>query len=122
VSSRQPPQSCGAPAAVFHSLLTQAQTPHLLNPPTGWLYNSNNWPWSAAGPYSPKRKDFPKYVEHGTEESPRGYHALRVLTGGKNWTMASLTAAAFDSYLPTFARLIPVLLKAYGDTPRGQSA
>ncbi|MHB8582851.1 MAG: penicillin acylase family protein, partial [Gammaproteobacteria bacterium] len=82
------------PATASHGLLTLAETPHLLNPPNGWLYNSNNWPWSAAGPYSPKRQDFPKYVERGTEETPRGYHALRVLTGHKNWTMASLTAAA----------------------------
>ncbi len=105
------------PATAFHGLLTLAETPHLLNPPNGWLYNSNNWPWSAAGPYSPKRQDFPKYVERGTEETPRGYHALRVLTGHKNWTMASLTAAAFDSYLPAFATMIPVLLKAYDTTP-----
>jgi len=105
------------PATGFHGLLTLAETPHLLNPPNGWLYNSNNWPWSAAGPYSPKRQDFPKYVDRGTEESARGYHALRVLTGGKNWTMASLTAAAFDSYLPAFATMIPVLVKAYDAAP-----
>jgi acyl-homoserine-lactone acylase len=105
------------PATAFHGLLTLTQTPHLLNPPNGWLYNSNNWPWSAAGPYSPKRQDFPKYVERGTEETPRGYHALRVLGAGRNWTMASLTAAAFDSYLPAFATMIPVLVKAYDATP-----
>ncbi|HEV2441109.1 MAG TPA: penicillin acylase family protein [Steroidobacteraceae bacterium] len=105
------------PDTAFHGLLTLAETPHLLNPLNGWLYNSNNWPWSAAGPYSPKRRDFPRYVERSTEESPRGYHALRVLAGGKGWTMASLSAAAFDSYLPAFATMIPVLLKAYDATP-----
>ncbi len=105
------------PATAYHGLLTLAQTPHLLNPPNGWLYNSNNWPWSAAGRYSPKRRDFPRYVDHGTEESPRGYHALRLFTGSKNWTMASLLAAGFDSYLPAFARLIPRLLRAYDALP-----
>ena len=69
------------PATAYHGLLTLAETPHLLNPPNGWLYNSNNWPWSAAGPYSPKRKDFPAYVDGGKEETPRGYHALRLLPG-----------------------------------------
>jgi acyl-homoserine-lactone acylase len=106
------------PATAFHGLLTLAQTPHLLDPPNGWLYNSNNWPWSAAGPYSPKRQDFPQYVDRGMEESARGYHALRVLTAGRNWTMASLSAAAFDSYLPAFATMIPVLVKAYDATPK----
>ena len=45
---------------------------------SGWLYNSNNWPWSAAGPSSPKREDYPTYVENGGE-SARGLHAIRVL-------------------------------------------
>ncbi len=105
------------PATAYHGLLTLAETPHLLDPPNGWLYNSNNWPWSAAGPYSPKRKDFPKYVDRGTEESPRGYHALRLFEHHRDWTAASLTAAGFDSYLPAFARMIPVLLKAYAAAP-----
>ncbi len=104
-------------ATDYHGLLTLDETPHLLNPKSGWLYNSNNWPWSAAGPYSPKRADFPRYAETGTEESPRGSHALRVLTGKRDFTMQSLTAAAFDSYLPEFAVLVPTLLRAYDATP-----
>jgi len=105
------------PATAYKGLLTLANTPHLLNPASGWLYNSNNWPWSAAGPSSPKRSDFPKYVDRGSEESPRGYHALRLLTGHKDWTMASLAAAGFDSYLPAFAKMIPRLVSAYDGTP-----
>ncbi len=105
------------PATAYHGVLSIDETPHLLNPSTGFLYNSNNWPWSAAGTASPRRQDFPVYVETGTEESPRGYHALRVLPGRKDFTMTSLAAAAFDSYLPAFAQMIPVLLKAYDATP-----
>jgi len=105
------------PATDWGPVLSVDQSPHLLDPKSGWLYNSNNWPWSAAGPYSPKRSDFPRYVEMGTEETPRGHHALRLLTGAKNVTMSSLTAMAFDSYLPAFAQMIPPLLKAYDQLP-----
>jgi acyl-homoserine-lactone acylase len=105
------------PATDYQGLLSVDETPGLLNPSVGWLYNSNNWPWSAAGPDSPKREDFPKYVERGTEETPRGYHALRILTDAKDWTMVSLTAAAFDSYLPAFATMIPPLIQAYDARP-----
>ena len=105
------------PATAYHGLLTLAETPHLLNPADGWLYNSNNWPWSAAGPDSPKRQDYPKYVDRGTEESPRGYHALRLFEHHRGWTAASLTEAGFDSYLPAFATMIPVLVKAYEGAP-----
>ncbi len=87
------------------------ETPQLLNPKSGWLYNSNNWPWSAAGESSPKKADYPAYVESGTE-SARGLHAVRVLKDKKDFTLDSLMAAAYDSYLPWFERTIPALLKA----------
>jgi acyl-homoserine-lactone acylase len=111
------PVDGSSPASDYQGVLSLDQTPHLLNPPNGWLYNSNNWPWSAAGANSPTREDYPRYVETGTEESPRGYHALRVLSTGTEWTMASLTAAAFDSYLPAFERMLPALLGAYDEAP-----
>ena len=109
------------PATAYHGVLSFAETPNLLNPVSGWLYNSNNWPWSAAGPDSPKRSGFPRYVETGTEETARGFHALRVLTGAKDWTPAALIAAAFDGYLPAFERLIPPLLQAYDALPATDS-
>ncbi len=105
------------PATDYHGLLSVDSTPHLLNPPSGWLYNSNNWPWSAAGDSSLKRVDFPRYVETGTEESPRGYHALKLLPEHRDFTLASLTAAGFDSYLPEFATLVPKLVHAWDQLP-----
>ena len=92
------------------------ETPHLLNPASGWLYNSNNWPWSAAGPSSPKRADYPAYVESGTETA-RGLHAIRVLENTKNFTVDSLIAAAYDSYLTWFDKPLPALIKAWDGTP-----
>jgi acyl-homoserine-lactone acylase len=105
------------PATEWNGVLSQDETPGLLNPPNGWLYNTNNWPWSAAGPSSPKKADYPAYVDRGSEESARGFHALRVLDTKKDFTVDSLIAAAYDSYLPAFEVLIPPLLKAYGQTP-----
>jgi acyl-homoserine-lactone acylase len=105
------------PATEWNGVLSIDETPGLLNPPNGWLYNSNNWPWSAAGPNSPKRTDFPTYVERGTEESPRGVHALRVLKDAKNVTLESLRAAAYDSFLPWFESRIPALVSAWDHLP-----
>ena len=31
--------------------------------PNGWVFNSNDWLYSAAGPDSPKRADFPRYMD-----------------------------------------------------------
>ncbi|HEX9107823.1 MAG TPA: penicillin acylase family protein [Longimicrobiales bacterium] len=108
------------PATAYHGVLSIEQTPNAINPPNGWVFNVNNWPWSAAGKKSPRRQDFPRYVERSTEETPRGVHALRLLTGSRDWTMESLRAAAFDSYLPAFAVLIPRLLLAYDTEARAR--
>src|SRR5204863_5223850 len=87
------------PATDWNGVLSIDETPGLLNPPNGWLYNTNNSPWSSAGPYSPKRADFPRYVESGTENA-RALHAVRVLRDRKDFTIEGLRAAAYDSYLP----------------------
>jgi len=104
------------PETEWHGLLEVDETPHLLNPKVGWLYNTNNWPWSAAGPDSPKRENYPVYVENGGE-SARGLHAIRVLQGKKDFTVDSLIGAAFDSYLTWFEKPMPALLRAWDQAP-----
>jgi len=108
------------PSTEWKGLLSVDETPHLLNPKSGWLYNSNNWPWSAAGPSSPKKEDFPVYVEMGGE-SARGLHAIRVLQDKKDFTLDSLIAAAYDSYLTWFEKPIACLTKAWDDAPTDHS-
>jgi acyl-homoserine lactone acylase PvdQ len=104
------------PATDWQGSLTVDQSPHLLNPASGWIYNSNDAPWQVAGPSSFKKADFPVYVEQGGETA-RGLHAVRVLENKKDFTLESLDAAAYDSYLPWFAKTIPALLKAYDSAP-----
>jgi acyl-homoserine lactone acylase PvdQ len=104
------------PATDWQGLLSVDETPHLRNPKSGWIYNSNDAPWSAAGPGSLKKEDFPAYVETGGE-SARGLHAARLLDDKKDFTLDSLIAAAFDSYLPWFERAMPALIKAWEQDP-----
>jgi acyl-homoserine-lactone acylase len=100
------------PATDWHGVLSIDETPGLLNPASGWLYNSNDWPWSAAGPSSPKREEFPPYVETGTG-SARGRHAVRVLEGRTDFTLDGLVTAAYDSYLTWFEQPLPALIAAW---------
>jgi acyl-homoserine lactone acylase PvdQ len=104
------------PETDWKGLLTVDEAPNLLNPASGWLYNTNNWPWSAAGTSSPKKENFPAYVENGGE-SARGLHAIRILQNKKDFTLDSLIAAAYDSYLPWFEKPLPALFKAWDDAP-----
>lgn len=104
------------PATDWQGLLPLDKAPHLLNPPTGWIFNTNDWPYSAAGPDSPKQSDFPRYMD-AVGENPRGLHATRVLTGRRDLTLASLIDVAFDPYLPAFARQLPILIGDYDALP-----
>ena len=110
------PVDGSTPATEWQGLLNVDETPHLLNPQSGWLYNSNNSPWSAAGPSSPKKEDYPVYVESGGE-SARGLHAVRVLQDKRDFTLDSLIAAAYDSYLTWFEKPIPALIEAWDAAP-----
>ncbi|MBA3646448.1 MAG: penicillin acylase family protein [Gemmatimonadaceae bacterium] len=105
------------PRTEWRGVLSIDESPNSINPPNGWVFNTNNWPWSASGSFSPKREKFPRYVEKQSEESPRGTHALLVLPNKKDFTIESLLAAAYDSYLPSFARMIPGLIKSYDALP-----
>jgi len=100
------------PATDWKGIFSIDETPGLLNPPNGWVYNTNNAPWSAAGPNSPKKADYPAYVDRGGE-NPRGIHAVMLLEKKKDFTLDSLIGAAFDSYLPAFEDQIPALVKAW---------
>ena len=104
------------PATDWHGLLSVDETPHLLNPKSGWIYNSNDAPWSAGGPGSLRKEDYPAYVEQGGE-SARGRHAVRVLQNRRGFTLESLNAAAYDSYLPWFETTIPALIRAWDGAP-----
>jgi acyl-homoserine-lactone acylase len=105
------------PATEYQGIHTVDESPLVHNPSSGWLYNTNNYPYSAAGAAdSPKKTAFPIYMDRGSE-NPRGIHAIRVLEGKKDFTIESLRAAAYDSYLPFFAEAIPPLVKAYDAAP-----
>lgn len=94
----------------FHSV---KQLVHIKNPPNGWIQNCNSDPFTAAGKNSPARSDYPSYMAPD-EENFRGVAALKILDKVKGqWTLDSLIKAAFDPYLPGFAKIIPDLIKAY---------
>jgi acyl-homoserine-lactone acylase len=104
------------PATDWKGLHALSETPQVKDPRLGWVFNTNNWPYSAAGPDSPKQAAFPKYMD-SDGENPRGLHAIRVLEGRTGFTRDGLVAAAYDSYQPAFATLIPALRRAYDATP-----
>ena len=104
------------PATDWHGLLTVDETPHLLNPKSGWLYNSNNWPWSGAGASSPKqaglsrlRRDRQRIrartARHPSPAKQEGFHARLADRRGIRQLSALVREAD------------PALIKAWDDAP-----
>lgn len=108
------------PSADWQGVHTFEQSPNVVNPAAGWVVNTNNWPFAAAGPNTLRREDYPSYVERGGENA-RGVHAMRVLEGRRDFTLESLVSAAFDSYLTGFEESIPALVAAYDALPASDS-
>ena len=104
------------PATDWQGIHTYAESPNVVNPKGGWIQNTNNWPYSAAGAESPKEKDYPAYFD-GSGENPRGVHAVQLFGTMRNFTIDTLRDLAFDSHQPEFEALVPGLIQAYDRLP-----
>jgi acyl-homoserine-lactone acylase len=104
------------PASDWNGLIPPAQLPRIVDPRTGWLQNTNNWPWSASGPDSIKASAYPPYIEGG-EENPRGEHAMLLLSRPGKLSRDGLLELAFSPYLPAFAKTVPSLVAAHEALP-----
>jgi len=104
------------PATDWKGLHTVEESPNVINPSTGFVVNTNNWPYSAAGAASPRQEDYPRYMDSGIE-NPRGINALRLLEGKTDFTLESLRDLAYSTYLPAFEKLVPALVADWEALP-----
>lgn len=109
------PLDGSTPATEWQGLHTLEESITLLNPKNGWIQNTNNWPFTAAGDFSPRAEEYPRYMANYVE-NPRGIHAVRVLKDKTDFTLDSLIEAAYDPALVAFDPLLPALLALGGDT------
>ncbi|PZX61209.1 acyl-homoserine lactone acylase PvdQ [Algoriphagus ratkowskyi] len=100
------------PKSDWQGLHPVDETIMILNPGTGWIQNCNSTPFTAAGKFSPKKENYPFYMAPD-QENYRGIHAMKVLNEASKLTLDGLINLAHDPYLPAFAELIPMLIKAY---------
>jgi acyl-homoserine-lactone acylase len=100
------------PETEYKGLHDLKEIVQIKNPSTGWIQNCNNTPFNISGVASPKQNAYPTYMAPD-EENPRGLHAVRVLQDSTNFTLDKLIAAAYDSYLPAFANMMPSLINGY---------
>jgi acyl-homoserine-lactone acylase len=108
------------PATDWQGVHAIEESPNAINPSTGWAYCTNNWPYSAAGAASPRREDYPPYMDRGSENA-RGVHAIRLLEGQSGFTLDGLVEAAYSTMLPAFEESLPGLFQAFDALPAGDA-
>lgn len=108
------------PATDWQGLHALTELPQAIAPASGWAMNTNNAPWTAAGPDSPKQSSFPRYMD-SAGENPRGLHAAGLLTQATALTLEGLQALAYDPHLNAFDPLVPGLVAAWEAMPEGEA-
>lgn len=100
------------PATDWNGVHEVDETIMLVNPPNGWLQNTNNTPFSVAGDNSPDPDDYPVYMAPEAENF-RGVQAVRLLSQASELTLETLLDLAYDPYINGFEQLVPGLISAW---------
>lgn len=100
------------PATDWQGLHTVDENILIVNPPNGWIQNCNSTPFTAAGTYSPKASDYPRYMT-SYPENFRGIHAIPLLREANDLTLDGLLDLAYDTYLPPMETATKGLLNAW---------
>ena len=105
------------PATEWQGLHPVEEQITLLNPPSGYIQNTNNWPFSAAGPSTAPSA---ATIRSTCRTTPRTFAASTrwiLLEKGDEFTLDSLIAMGYDSYLTGFEKLVPSLVNDPVDDP-----
>jgi len=100
------------PEQLWTEVLAHEELPRLVNPPSGWLQNTNDPPWSVTGTAELDPKRYPPYLTLSSGPSPRAVRSRELITKRGRMTVEDVLEIRFDSRLEQADRLLPHLLEA----------
>jgi acyl-homoserine-lactone acylase len=85
--------------------------PRVIDPPAGWLQNSNDPPWTTTFPLALNRLAFPAYMAP-SGMSFRAERSARLLSEDTSWSLDELVAAKYSTRLELADRILDEVIAA----------
>ncbi len=102
------------PATDWQGVHEVAETVMVVNPPNGWIQNSNATPYTVSGEFSPDPANYPPYMAPDPENF-RQLNSVELLSATSGLDINSLLDLAYDPTLKGFEQMIPGLVSAWDE-------
>ena len=88
------------------------QLPKVIDPPTGWVQNSNDTPWTSAYPMLLDSAQYPPYLAPRTGITPRAQRGIRTLCPPAKLTFQDVKAGKLSTHVETADQFLDDLIAA----------
>ena len=86
--------------------------PQIIDPPTGWVQNSNDSPWTSTYPMQIAPSDYAPYIAPPPSHTPRSQRGIRLLSESGKLTLAELKAMKLSTRSEIADRFVDDLVAA----------
>jgi acyl-homoserine-lactone acylase len=88
------------------------ELPKVIDPPNGWVQNSNDTPWTSTYPTLLESTKFPAYIASPTGITTRAQRGIRILSEAKKMTFEDVKAGKLSTRVETADQFVDDLIAA----------
>lgn len=96
----------------YSKIISYEQLPKVIDPPTGWVQNSNDTPWTSAYPMLLDSAKFPPYLAPPTGITTRAQRGIRTLSPLKKLSFEDVKAGKLSTHVETADQFVDALIAA----------